>query len=114
MNGSQAQGENIADIGGLKEAFFAYQDWVRLRGTEEKKLPGLQKYSPEQLFFINFGYMWCSKITDELTLAYILQDVHSLSQFRVHGSTSNFDEFDRVFGCKPGQGNSRVNKCSVW
>ncbi|CAF0819256.1 unnamed protein product [Rotaria sordida] len=114
MNGSQTQGENIADIGGLKEAFFAYQNWVRQMGTEENKLPGLQKYTPEQLFFINFGYMWCSKVTDELTLSYILQDVHSLSQFRVLGPTSNFDEFDRVFGCKPGQGNSRVNKCSVW
>ncbi|CAF3762941.1 unnamed protein product [Rotaria sp. Silwood1] len=92
----------------------AYQNWVRLTGTEEKKLPGLQKYSPEQLFFINFGSMWCSKITDELTLVYILQDVHSLAQFRVHGSTSNFAEFDRVFNCKLGQGNSRVNKCSIW
>ncbi|CAF3720549.1 unnamed protein product [Rotaria sp. Silwood1] len=114
INGSQTQGENIADISGLKEAFFAYQNWVRLTGTEEKKLPGLQKYSSEQLFFINFGSMWCSKITDELTLVYILQDVHSLAQFRVHGSTSNFVEFDRVFNCKLGQGNSRVNKCSIW
>ncbi len=34
--------------------------------------------------------------------------------FRVHGPTSNFDQFDRVFGCKPGQGNSRLNKCTVW
>ena len=35
-------------------------------------------------------------------------------RFRSIGSTSNFDEFDRAFGCKPGQGNSRVNKCGVW
>lgn len=34
--------------------------------------------------------------------------------FRVIGSTSNFVEFDRVFGCKPGQGNSRVEKCDIW
>ncbi|CAF1105914.1 unnamed protein product, partial [Rotaria sordida] len=103
MNGSQTQGENIADNGGLKEAFLAYRNWVRLRGSEEKKLPGLQKYSPEQLFFINFGYIWCSKMTDESTISFILQDLHSLPRFRVIGSTSNFAEFDRVFGCKPGQ-----------
>lgn len=34
--------------------------------------------------------------------------------FRVLGPTSNFPEFDRVFQCKPGQGNSRTNKCTVW
>jgi hypothetical protein len=27
--------------------------------------------------------------------------------------SSNFVEFDRVFGCNPGQDNSQINKCSV-
>ena len=33
---------------------------------------------------------------------------------RVLGPLSNFVEFDRVFSCTPGQGNSRVKKCTVW
>ncbi|CAF1436798.1 unnamed protein product, partial [Rotaria sp. Silwood1] len=32
----------------------------------------------------------------------------------VRGPPSNFPEFDRVFNCKPGQGNSQLNKCTVW
>ncbi len=73
-------------------------------------------------------------MTDSYARNRVLTDVHSLGQFRylyiypglmediiiiqfyfrVTGPTSNFKEFDRAFGCKEGQGNSRVNKCVVW
>ena len=89
----------------------------------DKKLPGLTKYSAEQLFFINFGHKWCSKMTDQSLKNQIISDVHSpvnsgkiflnsynhlnlISILEYIGPTSNFDEFDRVFSCKPGQGNS--------
>ncbi|UJR10830.1 hypothetical protein I4U23_015017 [Adineta vaga] len=113
-NGNQTQGEDIADNGGVKAAFFAYQQWAKANANVDKKLPGLTKYSVEQLFFINFAHTWCIKMTDAYARNRILTDVHSLGQFRITGPTSNFDEFDRAFGCKPGQGNSRVNKCVVW
>ncbi|CAF4193353.1 unnamed protein product [Adineta steineri] len=82
--------------------------------TDDKKLPGLTKYSLEQMFFLNYGRMWCSKMTDKYATNIVLGDTHLPGEFRVLGSTSNFPEFDRVFGCKPGQGNSRLNKCIVW
>ncbi|CAF1088486.1 unnamed protein product [Rotaria sordida] len=114
INGNQTQGENIADNGGIKEAFYAYRKWVQKNGNFDKKLPGLIKYSSEQMFFINYAQVWCSKMTDSYAMNRVLTGVHSPGQFRVLGPTSNFDEFDRVFSCKPGQGNSRVNKCIVW
>ncbi|CAF1139433.1 unnamed protein product [Rotaria sordida] len=114
VNGNQTQGENIADNGGIKESFYAYQKWAATPGNIERRLPGLTEYSAEQLFFINYGQVWCSKMTDANALNRILTGVHSPGEFRVRGPTSNFDEFDRVFNCKPGQGNSQLNKCSVW
>jgi predicted metalloendopeptidase len=66
------------------------------------------------MFFINYAQVWCSKMTDSYATNRVLTGVHSPGQFRVHGPTSNFHEFDRVFGCKLGQGNSRKNKCTVW
>ncbi|CAF3791141.1 unnamed protein product [Adineta steineri] len=114
VNGNQTQGENIADNGGVKEAFYAYQKWARENGDLNKKLPGLKNYSTEQLFFMNYGQIWCSKMTDANALNRVQTGVHSPGRFRVIGPTSNFPEFDRVFNCKPGQGNSRVNKCTVW
>ncbi|CAF4187989.1 unnamed protein product [Adineta steineri] len=114
LNGERTQNENIADNAGLKQAFFAYQQWTKTHKKLEKKLPGLTKYSTEQMFFLNFGHTYCEKMTKQSAYSYIMTDVHSPSQFRVFGPTSNFVEFDRVFGCKPGQGNSRVDQCSVW
>ncbi|CAF2905794.1 unnamed protein product [Rotaria sp. Silwood2] len=114
VDGILTLSENLADNGGLKEAFFAYKKWAQANRNVDKKLPGLSKYSAEQLFFINYGQIWCSKLRDSFMNNFILADVHSPPQFRVIGSTSNFVEFDRVFGCKPGQSNSRVNKCILW
>ncbi|CAF1044530.1 unnamed protein product [Adineta steineri] len=114
INGRKTQNENIADDAGLKQAFFAYQQWAKTHKNVDKKLPGLTKYSAEQMFFLNFGHIWCKKITDESLHSNLVLAQHSPAQFRVRGPTSNFVEFDRVFGCKAGQGNSRVNKCDIW
>jgi len=52
------QNENIADIGGLSHAYMAYQKYVSKHGTE-KRLPGLEDLSPEQLFFVGFASVRC-------------------------------------------------------
>ena len=48
----------------------------------DKKLPGLTNYTAEQLFFINFGYVWCEKLTDQYAKFRVLVDVHSPGSFR--------------------------------
>ncbi|CAF3759882.1 unnamed protein product [Rotaria sp. Silwood1] len=82
LNGNQTQGENIADNGGIKESFYAYKKWAGAQENVDKKLPGLTKYSAEQMFFINYGQIWCSKMTDANVLNRILTGVHSPGEFR--------------------------------
>ena len=54
MNGVTTQGENMADNGGMRQAFLAYKKYVADSGPDQR-LPGLQQFSPEQLFFIGFA-----------------------------------------------------------
>ncbi|CAF4113273.1 unnamed protein product, partial [Adineta steineri] len=113
-NGDKTQNEDIADNIGLRVAFDAYQKFMQANPNADKRLPGLSNYSPTQMFFINYAHTWCAKMTDASARELVESDVHSLGQFRVNGPTSNSVEFDRAFNCKPGQGNSRVNKCPAW
>jgi len=54
VNGALTLGENIADNGGVREAFLAYKKYEKENGVE-RRLPGLEQYDPEQLFFLGFA-----------------------------------------------------------
>lgn len=54
VNGYQTFDENIADNVGLRESYRAYLKYVEQNG-KEKRLPGLEHLSPNQLFFIRYS-----------------------------------------------------------
>mmetsp|Transcript_12790 Transcript_12790/g.23054 ORF Transcript_12790/g.23054 Transcript_12790/m.23054 type:complete len:721 (+) Transcript_12790:53-2215(+) len=75
VNGEMTLGENIADNGGVKQAFLAYQSWLKARGGEDQKLPGLQHFTSEQLFFVSYGHTWCGSRNKESAHIAIVSDV---------------------------------------
>ena len=56
VNGLTTLGENIADNGGVKTAYYAYQSWLKANDYHESRaaLPGLNM-TAEQLFFVAFA-----------------------------------------------------------
>ncbi|KPM02741.1 membrane metallo-endopeptidase-like protein 1-like protein [Sarcoptes scabiei] len=112
VNGINTQGENIADNGGIKEAFRAYQSYVRDHGPEPY-LPGLN-YTPEQMFWISAASVWCGKYRPETLKLYVQTGSHSPARFRVTGVVQNSKEFSRVFGCSTGTAMNQDKKCAVW
>ncbi|KAG9511152.1 Neprilysin-2, partial [Fragariocoptes setiger] len=112
VNGITTQGENIADNGGLKEAFRAYKRWVKDNGPEQR-LPGLE-LNPTQLFWVSAANIWCGKFRPEVLKLRVTSGVHSPAQFRIQGTLSNLPQFAESFNCKLGTPMNPVKKCSVW
>ena len=56
VSGTLTLGENIADNGGLKTAYYAYKSWLaqNQHAKTELPLPGLN-HTHDQLFFLSFA-----------------------------------------------------------
>ncbi|KAF9302207.1 hypothetical protein BGZ74_005666 [Mortierella antarctica] len=118
LNGHMTLGENIADNGGLKKAFETwqarYQSDPSGKTIKNPRLPGLEALTPEQLFFVSYARLWCSKARPESLLQQVMTDPHSPAEWRVKGAVQNSEYFARAFKCKKGAPMNPVKKCDVW
>ena len=95
VNGELTQGENIADIGGVKLAYAALQKALDKHPEDRnKKIDG---FTPEQRFFLAFAGVWRQKIRPEEQKLRLNVDPHSPGHFRVNGPLSDLPEFQKVF-----------------
>ena len=110
LNGKLTLGENIADLGGLKLAFAAYQ------ASRAGKLPEapVGRYAADQQFFLAAAQVWCTQIRPENARLRAATDPHSNSRWRVNGPLSNLPEFARAFQCKAGDPMVRAERCDIW
>jgi putative endopeptidase len=97
VNGDATQGENIADLGGVVMGFEAFKKSAQYKNKE--KISGL---TPEQRYFLAYGYAWMVHAKDEALARQIMTDVHSPAQYRINGPLMNIPEFYKAFNIKPG------------
>lgn len=113
IHGENTVGENIADNGGVRVSFATYRRLSESAATET--MPGLEEFSPEQLFFISYAQVWCSSTRDEINPV-LMSDVHSPSKYRVNVPLGNMEEFASAFDCRRGTPMHLPDeeKCVLW
>jgi putative endopeptidase len=111
VNPDLTMGENIADLGGLTLAYYAYTL------TEEFKSGNLiDGYTPAQRFFIGYAQLWKINYTDAEMKNRIANDPHSPGMYRVNGPLMNCPEFFAAFDVKEGDKmrNSLLKLAKIW
>jgi putative endopeptidase len=114
VNGELTQGENIADIGGVKLAYAALQKALdKNPQARQQKIDG---FTPEQRFFLSFAAIWRQKSRDEDQKLRLTVDPHSPARFRVIGPLSNLPEFQKAFGIADGSPMVRAadKRVNIW
>ncbi|MBA2613458.1 MAG: M13 family metallopeptidase [Bacteroidetes bacterium] len=111
VNGSMTQGENIADLGGLTMAYYAYKK--SLKGQPSKKIGG---YTGEQRFFIAWAQGWKGICRDAELKRLLTVDYHSPGYYRAFAPLSNLNEFYQAFGVKEGDKmfTPENNRVEIW
>ncbi|XP_025418911.1 neprilysin-21-like isoform X2 [Sipha flava] len=109
FNGNVTLDENIADITGLKEAYFAYQRFLDIHG-QEPRLPGLEQYNQEQIFFLGYANQYC-----HYDMVGWQAGRHSPNEVRVRVVVSLFPEFAKAWSCPLGSPmNPNKERCQIW
>ncbi|MCF6132849.1 M13 family metallopeptidase [Flavobacterium wongokense] len=97
VNGDATQGENIADLGGVVMGYEAFK-----KTEQYKKQEKISGFTPDQRYFLSYGYAWMVQAKDESLARQIMSDVHSPAQFRINGPLMNIPEFYKAFNVKEG------------
>lgn len=97
VNGDATQGENIADLGGVVMGYEAFKKTKQFKSNE--KISGL---TPDQRYFLAYGYAWMVNGTKEYLSQQVMTDVHSPAKYRINGPLANVPEFHKAFNIKPG------------
>ena len=111
VNPDLTMGENIADLGGITLAYYAYKKTDEYKSG--KKVDG---YTPSQRFFISFAQLWKINYTEAEMKNRIANDPHSPGMYRVNGPLMNCPEFFEAFDVKESDKmrNSEAKISKIW
>ncbi|XP_042882066.1 endothelin-converting enzyme homolog [Penaeus japonicus] len=112
IDSSTTFNENLADIGGIRHAFRAYQRWERTH-YQEPRLPALP-LSPHQLFFVSAAQPYCAVIPNLAKILLMELDEHLPNGMRINAMMMNTPEFAKVFQCNKGSRMVANKTCHIF
>lgn len=95
-NGHQTYQEDIADLGGIRTAYDAWQ--LARKAQKKSTNETIDGFTPEQRFFLGLANVWRAKWTPESASF----GVHAAYFARVNAAVMQMPEFTQAFGCKAG------------
>jgi putative endopeptidase len=112
VNGELTLGENIADLGGLTIAYYAFQHSLQGKPAPAK----IDGFTAEQRFFISWAQGWRTNMRPEYIKQMIKTNNHAPAMTRVIGPLSNMKEFYAAFGVKEGDKMWRkpADRAEIW
>jgi predicted metalloendopeptidase len=108
LNGRLTLGENIADLGGLKQAYLGY------KASDDPEGQFMTELSDDQLFFVAYAQLWCAHVKPEMAEQLVMADPHSDPEYRVVGPMQNYAAFAEAFSCNEGTLMNPEERCEVW
>lgn len=111
INPELTMGENIADLGGVTMAYYAYSLTKEFKSGKE-----VNGFTPAQRFFIAYAQLWKINYTEAELKKRIATDPHSPGMYRVNGPLMNSPEFFEAFNVKEGDPmrNSEEEISRIW
>lgn len=98
---------SFSDISGVKLAYDAYNVYYLEKYVAEERLLSteMEKYSPEQVFWISMGQVWCVKKKKNDFVS---------GQYRVLDSIIHSEDFSNDFECGSNDIMNPNAKCPIW
>ncbi len=111
VNPDLTMGENIADLGGITMAYYAYATTKEFKKGEKR-----DGFTPAQRFFLAYAQLWKVNYTDAELKKRIATDPHSPGKYRVNGPLMNSPEFFDAFNVKEGDAMRKNEKeiSKIW
>lgn len=95
VNGEKTLGENVSDNGGLKIAYRACENRMKV-----EPLGAIDGFTPAQRFYLAYARVWASNSTPEYIAYIVNSDVHSPARIRVMAALPMIDTWYDAFGIK--------------
>ena len=107
VNGKLTLGENLADHGGVKIAYYALKELTENKGEEFS-------LDMKKDFFMAWATVWRQNISDTEADRLLTIDPHSPAHWRINGTLANVSEFRDVYKLKEGDKMFRKNIPKIW
>ena len=112
LDGKLTAGENIADNGGVKLAYQAYQAFRKAQKTPPPR--EVEGFTDDQLYYLAYAQSWCEKTTHEQLESMAHSNPHSPPKWRVNGVIVNQPGFGPAYACREGTAMNPSKRCLVW